>query len=194
MPFNLTKNEPFNLSKASSSLDKIFLGLSWDVAKSGFLGAVFNSGASDQTVDLDSSCILLDKDNNLVDVAWFRKLTAAAGAVRHGGDNRTGQGDGDDEVIHVSLRDLPNHVHKLVFTINSFTGQTLEKIKSAKVRLVDSAGNEVVNYALATKSKGTALIMAKVERTNGDWTITALGLEGNGKTVHDLMPLVKSAI
>ena len=202
MSFNLTKNEPFNLAKANNgpALSKIFLGLGWDVAKStakpGLMGKLFGGGsAAVESVDLDSSCMMFDSNKKLVDSIWFGQLKSKDGSVKHGGDNRTGAGEGDDEVIKVELDMVPANVQTLVFTINSFTGVTFEKIESAFVRVVDQNNNqEFARFNLAANGRYTAQIMAKVTRAGTGWTVTALGVPTNGRTVQDLVPAVLALI
>ena len=197
MSFNLTKNEPFNLAKANNgpALSKIFLGLGWDVAKStakpGLMGKLFGGSPAVESVDLDSSCLMFDANKKLLDSVWFCQLKSKDGSVRHGGDNRTGAGDGDDEVIEVELDRVPANVQTLVFVINSFTGVTFEKIESAVVRVVDQTNNqEFARFNLAANGRYTAQIMAKVTRVGTGWAVTALGVPTNGRTVQDLVPAV----
>jgi tellurium resistance protein TerZ len=82
------------------------------------------------TIDLDSSCVMLDETGQLVDTVWYQQLRSKDGSIRHTGDNVTGAGDGDDEQIMVDLSAVPATVKYLFFTINSFTGQSFEKIET----------------------------------------------------------------
>lgn len=191
MSFNLSKNDSFDLKKPDASpLFKIFLGLGWEGAKQGFFGF-----GSRQEIDLDASCLMFDGNKQLVDVVWFRQLKSQDGSIRHSGDNRTGAGDGDDEVINIDLQSVPNNVQHLVFTINSFTGQTFEKVESAYCRVVDASNQqEAAKFNLSTTGRYTALVMAKVSRNQGGWTVTALGTPANGRTVQDLAPLVAGSL
>ena len=106
-------------------------------------------------------------------------------------DNRTGAGDGDDEVINVDLSRIPAHVQSLVFTVNSFTGQTFEKVAGAFCRIVNAGNNsEVARYNLSAQGNHTALILAKIYRHNGEWKMHAIGEIASGRTFHDLMPAI----
>ncbi|MFE4646336.1 TerD family protein, partial [Streptomyces sp. NPDC056730] len=113
--------------------------------------------------------------------------------VRHTGDNRVGgagQG-GDDESIVVDLQRVPVHVDQIVFTVNSFTGQTFEEVDNAFCRLVDeTSGQELTRYTLAGGGKHTAQVMAKVYRSGGGWQMSAIGTPAEGRTFQDLMPAV----
>ena len=110
------------------------MGLGWDPvqkakASGGFLSRVFGGGDSgSDSIDLDASCILMDANKAAIDVVWFRQLQSKDGSIKHSGDNLTGEGDGDDETIHVNLERLPAAVKYLAFTVNSFRGQTCDEI------------------------------------------------------------------
>jgi len=192
MSISLVKGQKISLEKGDgSSLTKIYLGAGWDVAKSGgFLGGLFGGGGGD-SIDLDASVIIFDENNQPLDAVWFGQLKSKDGSIWHSGDNRTGAGDGDDEVIHVDLTKIPSQVKALVFTISSFRGQTFEKVENAFCRLVDSNTNtEIAKYNLSAKGNYTALIIAKVYRHNGAWKMSAIGDTCNGKTIHDMLPSI----
>ena len=108
MAVNLQKGQKISLEKeAGGVLTKVVMGLGWDAVKSkGFLGF----GGSAQEIDLDASCIMFDEQGNLVDAIWFRQLKSKDGSIVHTGDNRTGDGDGDDEQIIVDLTKVPSSV------------------------------------------------------------------------------------
>lgn len=189
MSVNLSKNQSISLSKDGQGLQRVFMGLGWDVAKSGFLGGLFGGGGA--SIDLDASCILFDAQKNVVDTVWFRQLKSRDGSIVHTGDNRTGDGDGDDEVINVDLSRIPSNVQTLVFVINSFTGQTFEKVEAASCRLVNRDNNtELAKFNLSTKNNYTAQIMAKVYRENGAWTMKAIGTPANGRTQDELLSVI----
>lgn len=192
MSISLVKGQKISLEKGDgSSLTKIYLGAGWDVAKSGgFLGGLFGGGGGD-SIDLYASVIIFDENNQPLDAVWFGQLKSKDGSIWHSGDNRTGAGDGDDEVIHVDLTKIPPQVKALVFTISSFRGQTFEKVENAFCRLVDSNTNtEIAKYNLSAKGNYTALIIAKVYRHNGAWKMSAIGDTCNGKTIHDMLPSI----
>ena len=103
---------------------------------------------------------------------------------------RAGQG-GDDESILVDLEQVPARIDQIVFTVNSFTGQTFQEVQNAFCRLVDETnGEELARYTLDGGGQYTAQIMAKVHRSASGWRMTALGSAANGRTFQDLMPAI----
>lgn len=190
MGISLVKGQKISLEKGDgSSLTKIFLGAGWDVAKSGGLFGMFGGGGG--TIDLDASAIVFDANNQVLDSIWFGQLKSKDGSISHSGDNMTGAGDGDDEMIHVDLTKIPSQVQSIVFTISSFRGQTFEKVENAFCRLVDATSNiEIAKYNLSAKGNYTALIIAKFYRHNGGWKMSALGENCQGKTIHDMVPAI----
>lgn len=193
MALTLSKQQSISLEKtAGSALSSISLGLGWDPVKAGFLGKLMGNGGE---IDLDASCILLDSDLQPVDLVWFRQLKSQDGSIKHSGDNRTGDGNGDDETIHVDLQRLPAAVKHLVFTVNSFTGQTFEKVENAYCRIVN-AGNksELARFNLSERGGHTGIVMASLSRDNGDWQFKAIGKTTNGRTADDLVTLAVQAL
>ena len=198
MSVNLSKGQKISLEKeAGGALSQIKMGLGWDVGAApqksgGFLGGLFGGGGSaGGSIDLDASCIMLDANKQMVDAIWFGQLQSKDSSIQHTGDNRTGAGDGDDEVINVNLSRIPDHVQALVFTVNSFTGQTFATVNNAFCRLVNASNNsEVARYDLSAQGSHTALILAKIYRHNGEWKMHAIGGSASGRTFHDLMPAI----
>ena len=200
MAVSLQKGQKISLNKeAGGTLTKVKLGLGWDVAQNpqaqksgGFLGKLFGGGGGgDASIDLDASCIMFDSNKQAVDAIWFSQLQSKDGSILHTGDNRTGAGDGDDEVINVDLSRIPASVQSLVFTVNSFTGQTFETVENAFCRIINASNNaEVARYNLSSQGNHTAMIMAKVYRHNGEWKMHAIGETASGRTFKDLMPAV----
>lgn len=189
MSVSLTKGQKVSLTKAESNLKKIFIGLGWDpVKKGGMFGSMFGGDAS---IDLDSSCLMFDANKQLVDTVWFRQLRSKDGSVVHTGDNLTGEGDGDDEVINVDLTRLPSNVNTLIFTITSFRGQTFDKVESAFCRLVNSdTKQEMVKYVLSDKSKTTAQVMVKVYKEGNEWLVEGIGAPADGTVQSQLLSVI----
>lgn len=193
MAINLEKGQKISLAKESGgALTKVIMGLGWDAKqtagkKSGILGGLFGGGGSaSDAIDLDASCIFFAGDK-AVDAVYFGQLASKDGSVVHSGDNRTGKGDGDDEQIAVDLTRVPENVTALVFTVNSFTGQTFNEVDNAYCRIVDaSTQNEIARYTLTTQGAHTAQIMAKLYRHNGEWKMHAMGENATGRTINDL--------
>lgn len=193
MALTLSKNQTISLEKtAGTGLSKISLGLGWDAAKSGFFGKLLGSGGE---IDLDASCILLDSELKAIDLVWFRQLKSNDGSIQHSGDNRTGEGDGDDETINVDLQRLPEAVKHLVFTVNSFTGQTFEKVENAYCRIVNSSNKtELARFNLSERGGHTGIVMASLSRESSGWEFKAIGVTTNGRTVDDLVSLAVQAV
>lgn len=193
MGINLQKGQKISLTKESgSALTKVVMGLGWDAKKTGggMMRGFFGGGGSD-AIDLDASCVMFNEQNKLVDTVWFKQLKSRDGSIIHTGDNRTGDGDGDDEQIIVSLDKVPADVKSLVFTVNSFTSQTFDSVENAYCRLVDSSNNnEIARYTLTAQGSHTAQIMAKVYRHNAEWKMHAIGENGNGRTIDSLLPQI----
>lgn len=190
---SLTKGAKISLEKtAGKGLSKVVLGLGWDPETSGggFLGGLFGGGGS---IDLDASCLMLNANNDLVEAVYFGNKRSNNGSVYHTGDNLTGEGSGDDEQIIVDLPKIPSNVTKLVFTVNSYRGQTFEKVKAARARLLDENQQEIAIYPLSdAKGSHTGLIMVKVYNHNGEWKMEAIGQPCNGRTYQDILPAVKA--
>ena len=186
MAISLSKNQTISLEKeAGTSLKKIRMGLGWDPAKpSGFFAKLLSSN---DAIDLDASCIVLDHDKQPLELVWFRQLKSNDGSIVHSGDNRTGEGDGDDESIMVNLEHLPSGVKHLVFTVNSFTGQNFDAVENAYCRIVDElTGKELARFNLSEKGRHTGVVMAYLSRTSAGWDLTAVGSVANGRTAQDL--------
>ena len=197
MAVNLTKGQRISLEKeAGTSLTTVVMGLGWDIkkAKGGLLGSFLGS-KKEQAIDLDASCILFDDAKNPLDLVWFRQLQSKDGSIVHTGDNRTGEGDGDDEQIIVQLSRVPVNVKTLVFTVNNFTGQNFENVENAFCRIVDQrSGKEIAKYDLSCGGQHTAMVMAKIYRHNGEWKMHAIGDYSHGRTVQDLLPAIMPSL
>lgn len=184
---SLKKNQTISLKKETSSLSQLRFGLGWDPVKQkkkGFLSLLLGKG--DQQIDLDASCVLLDHSGNTIDIIWFCQLKSKCGSVIHTGDNLTGEGDGDDEVIIVDLTRLPPQVEYLAFTVNSFRGQTFNEVENAFCRVVDQSDKELARYQLTEQGSHTGIIIASLARNNGDWDFTAHGKASVGRKIEDM--------
>ncbi|WP_349368107.1 TerD family protein [Salinarimonas sp.] len=187
MAISLSKGQTISLAKESAGLSKVRMGLGWDPVKKkgGFLSGLLGGGGGD--IDLDASCLMFDQGKQLTDIVWFRQLKSNDGAIVHSGDNLTGEGEGDDETIAVDLDRLPAAVQTLVFTVNSFRGQSFNEVENAFCRLVDErAGKEIARYTLTEQGAHTGVVMAVVSRASGEWTMKAIGAPATGRTAQDL--------
>jgi stress response protein SCP2 len=158
-------------------LTRLRLGLGWDKKRTA--GAI-GTGAPD--VDLDASAVQFTGDQ-LFDLAFYNNLQTRDGSVVHLGDNQTGSGEGDDEVITVDLSRVYAKVDAIVFMVSSYQGHTLEWINRAYVRLVDAAGEpgddrELARFTLTAGVPQTGMAMAKLFRDGdhgGQWRLRAIG-------------------
>jgi tellurium resistance protein TerZ len=184
MSISLAKGQAISLEKADHTpLHRIRLGLGWDAAPRGLFG-----GRS-KDVDLDASVILF-AGQKAVDIVYYGQLRSQDGAIVHSGDNRTGDGNGDDEQILLDLANLPEHIDGLALVITSYTGQTFNDVRNVYARVNDVAAldEEVIRYDLADTGPHTGNVVAKLTRSATGWKFTALGIPANGKVAKDLVP------
>ena len=189
MTVNLAKGQRISLQKSDGgALTVVRMGLGWQAAPSRG-----RFGSRTREIDLDASAVLF-AEQQPVDVVFFQHLVSDDGSVRHTGDNRVGGAGagGDDESILVDLQRVPVHISQIVFTVNSFTGQTFQEVQQAFCRLLDETnGQELARYTLTGGGQYTAQIMAKVFRGDGGgWQMAALGTPCSGRTFQDLMPAI----
>lgn len=186
MSISLSKGERISLDKPGG-LARVRMGLGWDPVKGGFFSRA-------KAIDLDASCILFAGDSP-VDTVWFRQLTSKDGSIVHSGDNRTGEGAGDDESIIVDLSKLPSNVDGLAFTVNSFTGESFKDVANCTCRLVDEAGGkELCSFKLAEQGKHDGVLMAVMKKVGSTWSFRAVGTPGAGKTFETLIPAAAAAL
>lgn len=196
MGLSLQKGQSLSLAKTNGeALTHVRMGLGWDSAvptKRGLFG-----GVKTVEIDLDASAILFDSSNRALDTVFFNQLTSKDGAIQHTGDNLTGAGDGDDEVITIDLTSVSPTVAHIVFVITSYTRQTFDMVENAFCRVLDDSvpgTPEVANYKLTESGRHTAMVMAKLSRTNGAWSFHAVGAPANGRTAHDLIGAASSSL
>ncbi|MDR1576953.1 MAG: TerD family protein [Deltaproteobacteria bacterium] len=200
MGISLVKGQKISLEKESGGgLSQVVMGLGWDPVKAGeggFFKKLASMFSSPAEIDLDASCALFDENKKPLDFVWFRQLKSKDGSIVHTGDNLTGAGDAeDDEQIIVNLSKVPANVKTLVFTVNSFQGQTFNEVSNAFCRLVDSSTKrEIARYTLSGGGGHTAMIMAKIYRHDGGWKMSALGEAANGRVVEQLIPAIANVL
>lgn len=182
-PVSLTKGQTVNLVKdGGQKLTMVRMGLGWDaIKKGGFFGS------REVDIDLDASAVLY-AGGQVADLAFYNNLTTKDGSIKHMGDNRTGEGDGDDEVVAVDLTRVPVHVDTVIFIVTSYQGQTFEQVQNAFCRLIDHQDGELARYTLAGGMPFTGMVMAKLSRSGSEWKFTAIGDGINAKTPIEAMP------
>lgn len=182
---SLQKNQTVSLVKGGSPLlSQVKMGLGWEPAYRG------------KDIDLDASVIAYGPQRNHIDSCYFGKLSIVNGAIKHSGDNLTGEGGGDDEVIVVDLGRLPQEVTGLVFTVNSFSGQKFTEVAKAYCRLLDAAtGEELVRFDLTNAEAQTGVMMAKlIKQFSGEWDMTAMGDFVKSRTVRGMVKPAAQAL
>ncbi|GGR64438.1 TerD family protein [Streptomyces eurythermus] len=182
---SLQKNQTVSLVKGGRPvLSQVRMGLGWEPAFRG------------RDIDLDASVIAYGPQRNHIDSCYFGNLVILNGAIRHSGDNLTGEGGGDDEVITVDLGRLPQEVTGLVFTVNSFSGQKFTEVAKAYCRLVDAATDEeLVRFDLTAAEPRTGVMMAKLIRQfSGEWDMTAMGDFVKARTVRNMVDPAAKAL
>ncbi|MFE9858811.1 TerD family protein [Streptomyces sp. NPDC005780] len=175
---NLQKNQTVSLVKGGRPLlSQVKMGLGWEPAFRG------------KDIDLDASVIAYGPNRNHLESCYFGKLSILNGAIKHSGDNLTGEGAGDDEVIVVDLGRIPPEATGLVFTVNSFTGQKFTEVAKAYCRLIDGAtGEELVRFDLTGAEPQTGVMMAKlIKQFSGEWEMTAMGEFVKSRTVRGMV-------
>jgi tellurium resistance protein TerD len=170
---SLSKGGNVSLTKAAPNLTAVTVGLGWDVRTT--TGADF---------DLDASALLTNAEGKVAtdgNFVFFNNLTSPDGSVEHTGDNLTGEGEGDDEVIKVNLAGVPQEVDKIVVTVSIYDaetrGQSFGQVRNAFIRVVNQADNaELARYDLTEDaSTETAMVFGELYRNNGEWKFRAIG-------------------
>ena len=182
---NLQKNQTVSLVKGGRPLlSQVKMGLGWEPAYGG------------KDIDLDASVIAFGPQRNHIDSCYFGKLSILGGAIKHSGDNLTGEGGGDDEVIVVDLGRIPQDATGLVFTVNSFSGQKFTEVAKAYCRLLDAAtGEELVRFDLTNAEPQTGVMMAKLIRQfSGEWEMTAMGEFVKARSVRNMVKPAAQAL
>ena len=173
MGVSLSKGGNVSLTKEAPGLTSVMVGLGWDVRTT--TGADF---------DLDASALLVKDDNKVLSpqhFVFYNNLKSPDGSVEHTGDNLTGEGEGDDEVIKVNLNAVPAEVSKIVFPVSIYEaesrGQSFGQVRNAFIRVVNQAnGSEIARYDLSEDaSTETAMIFGELYRQGGEWKFRAVG-------------------
>lgn len=174
MAISLAKGQKVDLTKGNPGLSKILIGLGWDVNR-------YDGGAQ---FDLDASAFMLG-DNGKVpsdaEFIFYNQAKHASGSVEYLGDNRTGEGEGDDEQIKIDLSKVPENIQKISFTVTIDQAeerkQNFGQVENSFIRVVDEANNkELIRYDLNEDfSIETAVVVAEIYRHGGEWKFQAIG-------------------
>jgi tellurium resistance protein TerZ len=187
-PIDLSKGQKINLSKADgTSLTNVCLGLNWGaIQKKG----IFGMGGSTEAVDLDASCAVFDATGRLIETVSFRNLTARGGWIKHSGDDRVGDTDGDDgtdnETISVDLSKAPGEAAHVVFFLNSFQGHDFATIPYATIRIYEGAPRPIIDADVAVVGKynvahdpsfanHVSMVMGRLYKRDGVWKFQTIG-------------------
>ena len=174
MAISLQKGQRVDLTKDRPSLKNVLIGLGWDI----------NHYDGETDFDLDASAFMTKangKIGNENDFIFYGNLNHVSGSVQHMGDNRTGEGDGDDEVIKVQLDKIPSDYDTISFTVTIYEAekrlQNFGMVENAYVRLIDEdTGEELVRFDLTEDfSTETALVVAEIYKRDGQWKFAAIG-------------------
>jgi len=170
---SLSKGGNVSLSKEAPGLTAVLVGLGWDARTT--TGADF---------DLDASAILTSETGKVVSdkgFVFYNNLKSDDGSVEHTGDNTTGEGEGDDEVIKVNLAAVPATVQKIVFPVSIYDAearsQSFGQVREAYIRIVNQAGGqEIARYDLSEDaSTETAMVFGELYRNGAEWKFRAIG-------------------
>ena len=197
MAINLTKGQKIDLTKKGDTLDKIHVGLGWDPVGPDKSGGFFKRMlASAPDIDCDASVIMLDANDKLPakkNLVYYGNLSSPCKSVIHTGDNLTGEGEGDDEVVNVSLNSVPADINKLIFVVNIYDcagrKQHFGMIRNAFIRVLDKASNkELLRYQLTDDYSGkTSLIVGEIYRKDGEWKFSAIGQGTSDTSISNIV-------
>ena len=174
MPISLSKGQKVDLTKGNPGLKSIMVGLGWDVN-------AFDSGAD---FDLDAAAFMLGANGRCPtekEFIFYGNLEHSSGSIKHMGDNLTGEGEGDDEEIHVDLSKIPPNVEKVAFTVTIYEAearrQNFGQVSNSYIRILDqTTGAELIRYDLGEDfSIETAIVVGELSRHNGEWKFNAIG-------------------
>lgn len=174
MGIQLSKGQRIDLTKTNPGLVRAVIGLGWDTNK-------YNGGFD---FDLDASAFLVDANNRCIndeDFVFYNNLQHPSGSVTHTGDNRTGEGDGDDEQLVIDFSKIPSYVNKIGITVTIHDAdqrlQNFGQVSNSFVRLVDESTNvELLRFDLGEDfSVETAVVVCELYRHVNDWKFNAIG-------------------
>lgn len=196
MAINLQKGQKISLVKESGApLVNVCVGMNWGaIEKGGFFGGKV-------AVDLDASCALFDDQKRQLDLVYFGSLKSSDGAIKHSGDDLTGDMSGDDgldnEVITIDFSKLNPRANYVAFVVNSFKGQDFATIPFASIRIYEGTpgrvDQEFAKYNIAKEpafSGNVAMVLGVFYKRNGEWKFNAIGQATTDRGLKDTMVTV----
>lgn len=183
MSINLRKGQSVNLRKDAPNLKQLYVGLGWDPVKTLF----------GPDIDIDASIICIDENDLAEFTVYYGATKHPSGAILHYGDNLTGEGDGDDEVIEIDLNKLPNSIVRLAVIINIYEAyhrkQHFGKVNNCFVHVTDKeSGNELVRYDVdGNYDNMTGIFVADIYRYKGEWKFKAIGEGVRVKNIAEMI-------
>ncbi len=175
---NLVKGQKVELSK---SVNVFKVGLGWDV-----------NAANGAAFDLDAMAIVVKEDGTsaLDNLVYFNHLVNSTESVIHSGDNLTGEGDGDDEVITIDVTKLPAGTKEVKVFVTIYDavsrGQNFGQVRNAKANLYEGDNTTpAMTFDLEEDaSMGTLLDFCRIYNHNGTWKFEATGATHNKTTAE----------
>jgi len=198
MAINLEKGQRINLEKSNGSkLVNICVGVNWGaIEKKGFFGS------KKEAVDLDASCAVYDDKKNHIDSVNFRKLISNDRAIKHSGDDLTGDLNGDDgldnEVITLDFSQLTSAASYVAFFINSFRGQDFKDIPFASIRIYEGTptrvSQEFARYDIANDASfagNVSMVLGVFYKRNDEWKFNAVGVPTSDKKLEQTIVTIQ---
>lgn len=207
MTVNLSKGQTVSLAK-NGGIRNVMVGLGWSPAsqeseitqerKKGFFGKLFGGSGEHsirnviQNIDCDAFAIITGDNGYRSEVVYFGNLNSRTNAVKHSGDNLTGEGDGDDEVIYVNLDKLDSAANRVILAVNIYNAksknQDFSKIKDAYIRMVDmDKDTEVCIYKLSGNEYAgyVTMVLGELLLINGEWQFKACGEPSKANSINE---------
>lgn len=191
MAINLEKGQRINLEKSNGTkLLNICVGVNWGaIEKKGLFGT------KKEPVDLDASCAVYDDKKNHIDSVNFKKLVSNDRAIKHSGDDLTGDLNGDDgldnEVITLDFSQLSPVANHVAFFINSFRGQDFKDIPFASIRIYEGTptrvSQEFARYDIANDASfagNVSMVLGVFYKRNDEWKFSAIGVPTSDKKLE----------
>lgn len=202
MAINLEKGQRINLAKSNgTTLQNICVGINWGaIEKKGMFGL----SKTKEAVDLDGSCALYNDQKQMIDVVYFGNLKSKDGAIKHSGDDLTGDMGGDDgkdnEVITLDFSKLSPDVTYVGFVLNSFRGHDFGSIPFASIRIYEGTPARVTEvFAKYDIANGpgfaghVSMVMGVFYKKNGEWKFNAIGEPTKDRKLEETVKTVSQS-